>query len=376
MANKKYIIGTNSLDYNPKRNFGGLPFKSFSIEKKMDLFRIINHLYFKIKHKSHPFFSNAFFDFGLNRVSLFHFFNSVAFSNKPWIVTFENEIPRPYLKSPFLVKRLANKSCKKIIAFCDRAKNIEVFLLNKYPELKSTILSKLIVIQPAQVLHIQSINEKNYSNPVTFTFVGVDFFRKGGAEILMAVEKLINEEFDFRLNIVSQLKKGEWKDEHVSYSDIERTKKIIKNNSNIITHYYSLSSKEVMELFKQSHVGLLPSYGETYGYVVLEAQACGCPVITPNMPPFNEFNSNRYGWMINVPLKERNGTLESDISGEKLKLFQETLSHGIYVSMKEAIGDKEELRKKAQLAIEHIRNEHSPKKKSELLEQIYFEALK
>jgi hypothetical protein len=44
--------------------------------------------------------------------------------------------------------------------------------------------------------------------------------------------------------------------------------------------------------------------------------------------------------------------------------------------MKEAIGDKEELRKKAQLAIEHIRNEHSPKKKSELLEQIYFEALK
>ncbi len=186
MTNKKYIIGTNSLDYNPKRNFGGLPFKSFTFKKKMDFCRIIDYIYFKINKKSHSFFSNTFFDFGLNKVSLFHFFNSVSLSNKPWVVTFENEIPRPYLKSKYLVKRLTHKSCKKIIPFCERAKDIEIYLLDVYPEFKQQILDKLIVLQPAQSLHVKSIQEKDYQKPIVFTFVGVDFFRKGGAENLMA----------------------------------------------------------------------------------------------------------------------------------------------------------------------------------------------
>jgi glycosyltransferase involved in cell wall biosynthesis len=375
MTNKKYIIGTNSLDYNPKRNFAGLNFKAFTIKKTMDLCRIIDHIYFKLKKKSHPFFSNTFFDIGLNRVSMFHFFNSVSLSNKPWVVTFENEIPRPYLRSKYLVKRLTHKSCKKIIAFCERAKNIETYLLDQYPELKKTIMDKMIVLQPSQPLHIQSITEKDYFQPVTFTFVGVDFFRKGGAEILKATEKLIEEGFDFKLNVVSQLKKGEWKDEHISDTDIEKTKEIIQRNNTVITHSYSLASSEIMNLFKRSHVGLLPSYGETYGYVVLEAQACGCAVITPNMPPFHEFNDNSIGWLIDVPLKERNGTLDSDLSGENRILFQTALYNGLYISMKEAIENKELLKAKAAKAIDHIKKDHSPEKNAEILERIYFEAL-
>ncbi len=373
---KKQLIGTNSLDYNPKRNFGGLPFKEFTFKKTMDLCRILDYIYFKLRKKSHPFFSNTFFDLGLNNVRMFHFFNSVAITNKPWVVTFENEIPRPYLKSKYLVKRLTNKSCKKIIAFCDRAKTIEIYLLDEYPDLKSQIQEKLIVLQPGQPLHIQSIAEKDYSQPVTFTFVGVDFFRKGGMEILKATQKLIAEGFDFKLNIVSQLKKGEWKDEHVMPADIENAKELIQKYNNVITHYFSLPSQEIMELFKRSHVGLLPSYGETYGYVVLEAQACGCAVITPNMPPFQEFNNNQFGWLIDVPLKERNGTLDSDLSGENLQLFQAALYNGLYSAMKEAIENKTLLKEKAALALEHIKNDHSPEKKAELLEQIYMDALR
>ena len=375
MTDKKYIIGTNSLDYNPKRNFGGLPFKSFTVKKTMDLCRIMDYLYFKIKKKSHPFFSNTFFGFGWNNISMFHFFNSVSLSDKPWVVTFENEIPRPYLKSEYLVKRLTHKSCKKIIAFCDRAKNIETYLLDKYPELKQAILDKLIVLQPPQSLYVQSVNEKDYSLPVTFTFVGVDFFRKGGAEILKATEKLISEGHDFKLNIVSQFKKGEWKDEHVTIADVEKTKEIIQRNNKFITHYYSLSSDKIMDLFKQSHVGLLPSYGETYGYVVLEAQACGCAVITSDMPPFREFNDNQFGWLINVPLIERNGTLDSNLSGEHLALFQDALYLGLYNAMKEAIENKDLLKEKAQKAIEHIRKDHSPEKRAKTLEEIYISAL-
>lgn len=372
---KQYIVGTNSLDYPSKRNFGSLPYKMFRVEKKMDLFRMIDFIYFKITHKSHPFFSNSFFDFGINKVQLFHFFNSVPITSKPWIVTYENEIPRPYLRSSVLLKQLCHPNCKKIIAFCERAKDIEIFWLNKHPEIKDRILSKLVVIQPSQKLYIGSVNEKDYAGPVTFTFVGVDFFRKGGADILRVALDLIKEGFDFRLNIVSQLKKGSWKDEHVKDSEIKEIKDVLQQNKSVITHYHSLSSDKVIDLFKNSHVGLLPSYGETYGYVVLEAQACGCPVITTAMPPFPEFNSNEYGWLIDVPVKERNGIMDSDLSGDNLHKFKEALYNGLYNSMKEAINNKEIIKKKAQLAIDHIRIDHSPEKRAEAIEEIYLSAI-
>ena len=375
MKDKKYIIGTNSVDYNPKRNFAGLPFKSFRVEKRLDLFRILDYIYFKFKHKSHLFFSNSFFDMGLNRVELYHFFNSVPFTSKPWVVTYENEVPRPYLQSKSLVKRLAKNNCKKIIAFCDRARAIETFLLEKYPEYKQQILDKLIVLQPSQQLHVNSIEEKEQSGPVVFTFVGVDFFRKGGEEVLNATEQLIEEGYDFRLNVVSKLQKGNWKDEFVTSSHIERAKNVIQKHSNIINYYYSLQGNEIITLFKKSHVGLLPSFGETYGYVVLEAQACGCPVITTDMPPFSEFNSNTIGWLIKVPTKERNGTFDSDLSLHNLELFQSAIRKGLYESMKEAILNRQILNQKAKNAILHIKENHSPEKNAAFLEEIYFNSL-
>ncbi|MGZ4048204.1 MAG: glycosyltransferase, partial [Bacteroidia bacterium] len=55
---------------------------------------------------------------------------------------------------------------------------------------------------------------------------------------------------------------------------------------------------------------------------------------------------------------------------------QTMLSDGIYKAMKEAIENKELLKQKAANAIEHIRVNHDPEKKAELLEQIYFDAIK
>jgi glycosyltransferase involved in cell wall biosynthesis len=372
---KKLIIGTNALEYPQKRNFGDLPFEKFSVQKIPDICRIIDYFYFKLKKRNHPFFHNTFFDFGINKANVLHFFNTVSLSNKPWVVTFENEVPRPNLNSKYLTKRLTHNSCKKIIAFSHRAKEIETFFLNKHPELKAAVLNKLIVLQPSQKLQIESIDEKKWETPLCFTFVGVDFFRKGGAEVLKAAEKLINEGFEFKLNIVSRLKYGGWKDEHITEMDVHLAKEIIEKHKAVITHYYSLPANDILKLFSQSHVGLLPSYGETYGYSGLEAQACGCPIITPDMPPFDEFNNNEMGWLIKVPLKSGNGTMESDLRKHNLLAFQEALTIGLYESMKEAIINNELLRKKAAASLKNIRENHSPLKAAQLLEEIYLNAI-
>lgn len=70
----------------------------------------------------------------------------------------------------------------------------------------------------------------------------------------------------------------------------------------IFRHHTSLSNDAVLEMIKTSDVGLLPTWQETYGFSVLEMQACGCPVITTNVRALPEINPENAGWLIRCPL--------------------------------------------------------------------------
>ena len=62
-----------------------------------------------------------------------------------------------------------------------------------------------------------------------------------------------------------------------------------------ISYVPKLTNNETLELMKKSHIGLLPTYADTYGYSVLEFQAAGCPVITTNVRALPEINNNNLG---------------------------------------------------------------------------------
>lgn len=51
---------------------------------------------------------------------------------------------------------------------------------------------------------------------------------------------------------------------------------------------------------KQCHIGLLPTFGDTFGFSVLEMQACGCPVITSNNYALPEINNKEIGWICDI----------------------------------------------------------------------------
>ena len=59
----------------------------------------------------------------------------------------------------------------------------------------------------------------------------------------------------------------------------------------VIFYHKILFNSEVMNILKNTHVGLLPTYADTYGYSVLEAQSFGCPVITTNIRAMPEINN-------------------------------------------------------------------------------------
>ncbi len=87
---------------------------------------------------------------------------------------------------------------------------------------------------------------------------------------------------------------------------IQRTAAFIQGNREWINYFPQLPNSEVLDMMKKAHIGLLPTYADTYGYSVLEFQAAGCPVVTTNVRSLPEINDNDKGWLIEVP-KNRMG---------------------------------------------------------------------
>ena len=54
----------------------------------------------------------------------------------------------------------------------------------------------------------------------------------------------------------------------------------------------SVSDQTLVALYNRASLLLFPSHSEGFGWPVLEALACGCPVVTTGMPPMTEVGGN------------------------------------------------------------------------------------
>ena len=117
-------------------------------------------------------------------------------------------------------------------------------------------------------------------------------------------------------------------------------------------------------------VGLLPSYAETYGYSVLEFQACGRPVITTDIRAFPEVNSNERGWLIPVNKREIWGEayFRSDRDREALSA---SIRNGLLNAFEDILANTDQIRRKGERALDHILSGHSPERFGQSLEALY-----
>jgi glycosyltransferase involved in cell wall biosynthesis len=333
-----------------------------------------------------------FLDFNLNRADIIHLFNAVSYSKRPWLSTFETIIPRfntalkyretnpdKIRNDPRVLRALdalSSDSCKGIIAISQSAANMQQNFLNLLPEYKVTILDKLQLLHPPQPMICEKPkNNKAYNtnNPISFLFIGHQFFRKGGKEVLHALSYIRKKtNFPITLTIVSNLITDNYAT-CTTENDVQLIKKYLSDNKDWITHHQSLPYPEVLGLMKQCDIGLLPSYAETYGYSILEFQACGCPVITTDIRSFPEINNNDIGWIIRIP-KKTNGEARYREQGGKEKI-SEAISSGLKNILMDIVDDTESIAIKGQKALNRIRLEHSPGKYGEKLLSIYINAL-
>ncbi|WP_240152516.1 hypothetical protein [Erwinia amylovora] len=117
-------------------------------------------------------------------------------------LTFETEIPRVLpvkgmaklanSKLHSQLKLAAAAQCIGLIAISEATRKRQLKLLHSFPTVKQVISAKLHVLHPPQSLLHEEV--RHHCEPkVTFTFVGSDFYRKGGAEVVLAFSELADE---------------------------------------------------------------------------------------------------------------------------------------------------------------------------------------
>lgn len=367
------VIGTNQISYPQIRNFVDLP-HGFEFVEERDVFTTLLNQYFRVFKKVPPLLKFLHYHATPSKIKLRHFFNTISFNDTPWIVTFETTLPRlgnaPSWIYNLAIKRLASASCKKIIALSQNAYNLQLNYLNEnYPAYLDAIRSKMVIMHPSQKVVIKDYLEKQIpSDKIVFTLVGSDFFRKGGREVLNVFDKLLPNYPQLQLNIVSTMAYGDYASKTL-HQDLEKALKIINKYPNNIKHYKSLSNKEVLELFKRSHIGLLPTWGDSYGYTVLEAQAAGCPAISTDLRALPEINDNDCGWVINVP-KLANGNADI-LTADKRLNFQSILEKNLNDIIILIVRNKMKIQINAETALQNIKVKHNVSANAKYLNDLY-----
>ena len=104
-------------------------------------------------------------------------------------------------------------------------------------------------------------------------FVGRHPERKGLTDLIAAYRQVLARGADIALDVVSQVPASQ-----------ERDLRLIKG----VTYYKDISDALVAELMERADVLVLPTYAETYGFVLIEAMARGCALISSDYEPLNE----------------------------------------------------------------------------------------
>lgn len=305
------------------------------------------------------------------RVDLYHHWRTIDFGSTPWVVSTSAGLPFgwPFERYREGLELLASDACKRIIVTGKCAMDWQRSKAQRQPHLAEEIMEKLEVLPPAQDLLVSNWDEKpvDMDEELRLTFVGGVFFRKGGAELVRVVDQLYSEGADIRLDVVSHL--GLWNEMNDAEQDRGAARRFIEDTP-AVTFHGRLPNDEVLELFRRAHIGLLPSYIETYGCTVLEAQACGCPTITTDIKAFPDINPDEVGWRVQVDKEDYDYQSE-----EGRRRISDRIEKGLDRILREILNDRSKVQEKGMAALNRIEEEHSPTQHGSRLCTIYREAL-
>lgn len=137
------------------------------------------------------------------------------------------------------------------------------------------------------VEHFHRLKEEIPQEPFTFSMVAFLTKNKGGDKLILAFSQAFKDS-KVNLNIGGDGKEREELEQLVSNLKIE----------NQVNFLGMLSRQEVCHLFQNSHAVISSSYVETFGVNLIEAMACGKPVIATRSGGPEMFVNNTNGILV------------------------------------------------------------------------------
>ena len=321
-------------------------------------------------------------------IDVIHTFNRVCLHDRNrWVATFEKTFPEYFSDETEINYRLMRRQlplilsdkCIAILPMSQWAYNYELWLLGKFASQEeiSQIKRKMTVLYPPQELLISKEEVKQkFANiqKVKFLYVGSQVKRKGGAEVLKAFHELCRKYPDFSLVFVGNLE-GNYNNFYMDDKEKKEIQSIIQH-ANWLEYHEKVSNGEVLELAKQAHVGLLPSMGDTFGFSVLEMQACGCPVITTDRQALSEINNDRCGWLIRTKdVRLPHGDDFGHYSRDEVRTLSRVIEEKMVEIVTDILENKQLIYLKAEKSLERIINRHGLQEYAEKLHSIYQRAI-
>lgn len=192
--------------------------------------------------------------------------------NIPYIVAVRSTDIEAFLKyRPDLIFLARNilLNCSKIIFISESLKKnfLNHYLIKSF---KSSIEDKCtVVLNGIDDFWIERISKQKKVKPTEILYVGSLLKRKNILKLSNSVIALNKENYSCRLHIVG--KGGEHE---------LQIKKLAKKFSSQILYYGAVTNKsELVEVFRQTHIFAMPSVGETFGLVYIEALSQGLPIL-------------------------------------------------------------------------------------------------
>ena len=301
---------------------------------------------------------------------LVHAHNRIPIGAGRHICSYESVLPRTFglpKASPLLRAMQAtieSNKCRRIVGMSHSAK---VHFLNQHADSPQfeRLKAKLMVRHPN--VHLGEEEDSlpgDSADHLVVTFVGAHFGRKGGVALIRAAELALERDLPVTFNIISSLQVGasNWLDPTLPEFFTPYLEKLSLPN---IRHVSGLPNAEVRAVLRGSHLSVLPTLADTFGYSMIEAMAEHTPVIASRVSAVPEVIAHGYnGYMLALPTDESGdwtATAYSERStpayAEQFRQANESLAHQMVDLLGSLVNQRaelERLRRNAYTTAKHM----------------------
>ncbi len=321
-------------------------------------------------------------------LDVIHTFNRVCIGDRNrWIATFEKTFPEYFSDETTIPRALMKKRlplllsdrCLALLPMSRWAYDYECRFLSCFadPDEQRSVIGKTEILYPPQeaVAEEEEIEARyGRKGKLRIFYVGSQMKRKGGIELLLALDRL-RKEYDHFMAVVV----GDIHNEYCSFCldpDEKKNVERILSGADWLEYHPRMQNERVIQNAREADLGVLPTMGDTFGFSVLEMQACGCPVITTDRQTMPEINREDCGWILDTSGAELiHGDDFAHYTKKEVSELSEIVREQLVRTLSGILEHPDCMKEKAFLALRRIRENHDPEAYSARLSEIYRSAL-